>query len=514
MNDLRSRGLQPINDLEPCGSSVRDHPDFERLQSEIAKLTNPSENGSPDWEQAVKLSSALMADNNDILVASYLAGALLATRGLDGLCYGAQTLENLLATHWEQLYPPVARRRARRNAIQWLIDRALAHAEEHDWSSWPPQDPTLVDGLLSALAGIDRVLAENDSDAPSLQPLCARIGMLRVATIEPSAPAPTSGIATPGLQPSLAGSPAVQADKPTRLAVDSSDSAIRAAEHALDRLATIGNWYAQNDPSNAFGFRLRRMGVWAGIEYPPIADGAQTKLPGPIPALQDALRDLQSCGAHEDMIGFAEIQVLRYPFWLDLNYATAAALGELDDVWSAARHEVCNETANFVSRLQGIKHLNFANGVPFANADTVQWLDSLASPGGNARGDGTADPLAAVQSRARALAANNDLRAAARCLQDAIDTSTAVAGRLRLRKVLCELLLENRPHAKLDAFARGLVEEIDRYSVASWDPELAADALSAAYAILSRNEQNEAETDALLSRIALLNVAIAVPLIT
>ena len=64
------------------------------------------------------------------------------------------------------------------------------------------------------------------------------------------------------------------------------------------------------------------------------------------------------------------------------------------------------------------------------------------------------------------------------------------------------------------AIARALVAEVDRYGVASWDPELTADALRAAFAILSRNDQNEAETAALLARIAPLDVAIAVRLIT
>jgi len=79
---------------------------------------------------------------------------------------------------------------------------------------------------------------------------------------------------------------------------------------------------------------------------------------------------------------------------------------------------------------------------------------------------------------------------------------------------MCDLLLENRPGARLDAFARALVDEVDRYGVASWDPDLTADALRAAYAILSRNDQNETETAALLARIAPLDVSIAVRLIT
>ena len=525
MTDFKSLGTQPISDAQPCGVDVRDDPDFELLQNEIAKLTNPAASGSPDWEQVVRLSSALLAGKGkDILVASYLTGALLVTRGLAGLNDGAQVLEGLLSTHWERLYPPVARLRARRNAIQWLIDRVRAHGEEHDWSSWPPQDAAMVDALRASLAGIDAVLAEKDDDAPSMQPLRALLGTVQVAEPEPPAPEPVTEpepvvaapapAPRPAPAPAPAAAPAMQAGPLTPLAVDSSDSPSRATDEALDRLAAIGNWYAQNEPSSAAGFRLRRIGVWAGIERAPFANGSETQLPGPIAPLQDALRNLQSRAAHMDIVGFAETQVLTYPFWLDLNHAAATSLAQLGDAWSAARREVCNETAKFVARMEGIERLKFANGVPFANADTVQWLGSLASSGADAGAAAAPDPLLAVLSRARALAADNDLRAAAQCLQDAIDKTAAVGTRLRLRTALCDLLLENRPGARLDAFARALVEEVDRYGVASWDPELTADALRAAYAILSRNDQNEAETAALLARIAPLNVAIAVRLIT
>nr|WP_306806062.1 type VI secretion system protein TssA [Caballeronia sp. BR00000012568055] len=509
VNDIKSLGTQPISDAQPCGIDVRDDPDFDLLQNEIAKLTNPAASGAPDWEQVVRLSSALLANKGkDILVASYLTGALLITRGLTGLSDGAQMLEGMLATHWEQLYPPVARLRARRNAVQWLIDRVRAHGEEHDWSSWPPQDAALVGAVREALAGIDRVLAEKDDEAPSMQPLRALLGTVQV--VEPVVEVvPEVVVVAPAPVAVVAAVPAAAAPLP----VDSTDSASHATDEALQRIAEIGHWYAENEPSSALGFRLRRIGAWAGIEQLPVASGAETRLPGPLPQLQDALRNLQSRAAHADVVAFAETQLAQYPFWLDVQCAAAASLAILGDAWSDAHREVCNETAKFVARMDGIERLKFSNGVPFAGADTLAWLGTLASSGADAGASVAADPLAAVISRARALAADNDLPAAAQCLQDAIDKSTAVSARLRLRTALCDVLLEYRPGARLDAFARALVEEIDRFGVAAWDPSLTADALRAAYGILSRNDANEDETARLLARIAPLDVGIAVRLV-
>jgi type VI secretion system protein VasJ len=58
-----------------------------------------------------------------------------------------------------------------------------------------------------------------------------------------------------------------------------------------------------------------------------------------------------------------------------------------------------------------------------------------------------------------------------------------------------------------------VVAEIDRFGVCTWDPPQAVEGLRAAYAILSRNDDNQAEADALLARIAPLNAAAAVRLI-
>ena len=78
---------------------------------------------------------------------------------------------------------------------------------------------------------------------------------------------------------------------------------------------------------------------------------------------------------------------------------------------------------------------------------------------------------------------------------------------------MCDLLLEHRPGARLDSFARAVVAEIDRFGVCTWDPPQAVEGLRARYAIPSRNDDNQAEADALLARIAPLNAAAAVRLI-
>jgi type VI secretion system protein VasJ len=446
----------------------------------------------------------------------------LQTRGLPGLRDGARILADLLENWWDQLYPPLQRLRARRNAVQWLVDRIRAHSDETDWSTLPQQDPAMVEGLLGALGAIDTLLAEKDSEAPSLLALRTLVKTIPVQVVaapaEPATAAPLAangaGNGTNGTASGAVKTTGLVAPALAQTALDSAENVDQATSEALERLADIADWISEADSTNPLGFRLRRVAAWSAIEQAPAGPGGQTALPGPIAPVQEALRGLLSRVAHEDIVSFAETQLRLFPLWLDLNYVAAEALGQLGEKGLAAQREVRNETAKLVDRLAGVEQLKFASGMPFANADTRQWLlaSAPATPGDGV-GAAPVDPLQAVLLRARALAADNDLAGAADCLQQAIEQHTAPAARRRLRTVLCDLLLEHRPGARLDSFARAVVDEIDRFGVCTWDPPQAVEGLRAAYAILNRNDDNQAEADALLARIAPLDAAAAVRLV-
>ena len=159
--DYSALGKQPIGDAQPAGSDVRSDDDYDTLQTEIGKMSNPVASGSIDWQQVATLSETILSTKSkDLLVASYLTGALLQTRDLPGLLDGLRVVGGMLETYWDTLFPPLARLRGRRNALQWLIERVTAHSEEHDWSALPPQEPELVDGLRACMRAIDAVTAD------------------------------------------------------------------------------------------------------------------------------------------------------------------------------------------------------------------------------------------------------------------------------------------------------------------------------------------------------------------
>lgn len=505
-------GKQAIAGPQPAGEEVREDPAFELLEAELAKLSSPVHSMTMDWNKVNQWSTELLSTKGkDLLVACYLAGGLLETRGLYGLADGLKVLADMLQTYWDTLYPGLKRMRGRRNALQWLVDRVQQRATETDWGALPPQEAELVARLAASLKAMDAVLAEKDSEAPSIRALQNLVGALTVVEekAEP-APPPAASAAAPAPP---AGAP------PATLLLDSADNVERALEEACSRLGSLAEWFLANDSSNPLSYRLNRTAAWSTLEALPPADGGQTRIAPPISQLTDALARLKDSQSDAELVAFAEAQLAAFPFWLDLNGVCAAALGRMGSGFAAARQEVCNETARLLARLPGLEKLAFSSGMPFAASDTLDWLATLlpgitATASGPATGGRASDAVTAAIGNARALAANDDLASAAACLQEQLALQPSPRDQLLLQIRLCELLLQHRPGAALSAFAQAVVQAIDRHQLGSWDPAMALDGLQVAYGVMARNEEDRAAADTLLARIVALDAATAVKLVT
>ena len=123
--DLASLGKTPISPEHPAGADVRYDPDFDHLQAEIDKLASPSATAATDWKKVAHLASSILSTKaKDLLVASYLAVALIHTDRSDGLLTGLSIMHDLLANFWEGLFPPRKRLRGRLAALEWWIEKS------------------------------------------------------------------------------------------------------------------------------------------------------------------------------------------------------------------------------------------------------------------------------------------------------------------------------------------------------------------------------------------------------
>lgn len=511
-NTLTSElGKLPIAGPLPAGSEVREDPDFELLESEIAKLSSPVHSSTLEWGKVTQLSTDLLSNKGkDMLVACYLTGGLLETRGLPGLADGFRVLADLLETYWDTLFPNLKRMRGRRNALQWLIDRIQQRALEADWSAMSPQPEELLAALMSSLQSIDKVLLDKDPDAPSVRSI---LGLIKAIPVIDTTPVEAK-------TDNQSGSDKAAASSSLDAKLESSAECERALESACSRLIQIAEWYLNNETTNPIAYRLDRLAAWTPLNGLPPADNGQTKIPPPISQIVEALQRLKVSQSDADLVQFAEAQLSAFPFWLDLNFICADALGRLGAEYSAAQAEVCGETARLVARLPGLAELSFDGGMPFADGDTLGWLSTLQSnknssnAGAASRGTNreSESVLTAIAS-ARALAASDDLIGAADCLQQQLALNLPARDHLVLRIRLCEMLLVHRPRALLKGFAQSLLATIDHHDLGTWDPALALDGLKVAYDVMSRDEDDKESINALLARMVALDAGVAVKLL-
>ncbi|KOT11906.1 bimE domain protein [Burkholderia mallei] len=332
------------------------------------------------------------------------------------------------------------------------------------------------------------------------------------------------------------------ARQPARL--DEAAGRDRALADALAQLHCVATAFAQADWADARGFRLRRVACWSSVCALPETDAenGRTRIAAPSASIVGAAKNIDEDGEPVAAVRFAEAHAQAFPLWLDLQRIAARALARAGGDGADARREVETAVRALLARLPGLDALTFADGTPFADDATRAWLGELGAPvvaadavspsslplsprpsppersspmaGEPARAPGDACGASADDAvdRACAFAASGQLDLALHAIQHAIDRATSAEQRLRARVRLCELARDHWPHEVPEAFARGVIEPIRRHDLLAWNPELALDGLSAAYALLIRRDRESAHARTVLDEIASVDAARAMRL--
>lgn len=111
---LRDELLHPIAGNNPGGIELRYDPVFDKIK-EARREDDDVPQGewttslkSADWPLVVKLSTdALTTRSKDLQIGAWLTEALLRREGFAGLAAGLETLEGLVDTFWDNLYPEI-----------------------------------------------------------------------------------------------------------------------------------------------------------------------------------------------------------------------------------------------------------------------------------------------------------------------------------------------------------------------------------------------------------------------
>lgn len=474
--DHNQLGAFTITDDFPAGQNPRDGDAFATAQAEIDKLNNIHADASVDWQKLSSLcEDILVSEGKDLNVAVWLLCAWTRLHGLTGLSDGVHVLKDVLTLYWTDMTPPLARLRARRNQIEWLLEWLDKVLEE----TFEPIAADSAERLRDDWDAIDTFWREQDAEGPGLFRLRRRLGEIPSIAVEPEPPAqveqvPVVDSSPPIVVPVVSAaqqsmkSPLPVAITPTLVLPNSDEDIDSGVEKIFESLGPIQAYCLDQRPTLPLAFRLARQAAWITVEQLPASQGRTTRLSSPADAQRDTFVRLQQTGEPLDIIRFCEGRLSSFPFWLDLNRACHTALAQVDAI--AAASTLALEVRTFMLRVPGLADLTFADGMPFADGATQLWLNSLAPASAGA--SHAQDPLNLRVTAAERLAVEGQLNEALADLQKAIETCANERDRFRLRTAQCALVHRFDAKAELYIPLESLLGQADESRLAQWEPDL------------------------------------------
>ena len=540
--DLSTLGKEPVRSDQPAGSGVRYDPLFDQLQAEIDRASLPAVAGAVDWDKVVRLAAEILSQKSkDLLVAGYLAVGLIQVRGMEGLALALRIYRDLVEHHGQSLFPQ--RERARLRAVEWWLEKSAAALATLGAC---PVEPVLLVSMEEQLAKLSQLLPELLPDAPSLQLLRdflrrgaessrADVSRADAATIAPESSAiATESSAMATESSAMATESSAMATESSAMATESSaiasessamatepcakgtgtcgaspparsDEAPVAApgtvsachdgalplEDLLHQLRAMADLLRGQDHRDPLSYRLSRQANWLSLTQLPPAEGGRSRLPAPPASLSVRFAELRRVGESRALLGELESQLGQFIFWLDLNRVAAETLMELDSAQAAA-DAVCQETASLIRRLPGLDDLTFADGTPFADARTRQWLKKqlgkgktldVASPVLSEMG--APHPLAAAigskTEAAGALIEQGRVSDAIGIFQEELHGARSGRERLEWRLALSRMLLAGEQAGFALPHLEQAVADITNYCLEGYDPVMALEGLKLAW---------------------------------
>lgn len=504
--NLESLGKQPISQDQPAGADIRFEPLFEELQSEVGKLSSISGPASVDWGKVIKLSSEILAEKSkDLLVASYLAVALIYNRQVEGFAIGLRVYQELLETFWNRLYP--AKMKGRAGAIEWWIEKTEGALKQIKRRALP-QDQ--MNSLKERLEKIELFLSKNLEEPPSFNSI---LDQLETLSLPP--PEKPKEELTPPSEKATRGEPEASE------VIATEQDAQKVLNYGLQktREATVFLW--QKNLSNPLPYRWSRIMAWSMVEdLPPATDG-KTRISPPPAQVKNIFTELKNKGDHEGLIRSAEGRLPQFIFWIDLNRLVSEGLANLGENYQKAKEAVIQEAAFLLHRLQGLEHLSFSDGTPFADSETKQWLKEIALKGGGAEEPSSTTPIATSQDKhpiekeveeAQALIKKGKLLEAIERLQNKFHHSPSQREKLLWRLAMSQLLVKNKQAKVAIPHLDQILKDIDFYRLEEYDPELAIKSLKTVWTGLSSQSDQPSKEKAseVLQRIAKLDLTEAI----
>jgi type VI secretion system protein VasJ len=407
---LLAIGSTAIQGESPCGINAKYEPSFEALEAELAKQESLSSD-TVDWKEVKALATDLLQNTTkDYLVASYLTHALTITEGYTGLLVGVKILESFTENFWQASFPPAKRLRARKTAIEWLVEKTSHYIEIS-----PPTnaDNEVIIELANSVKNLDLSLADKmEAQSPSMAELNRNLKRLKQSaefelkanvekapppvvipepapiaaqevtnTLPPETPAPTT------LQPvepiTATSAPASSTHNPSSNSVPISNTALandadakKLYKQVQDALRQLAEFHAEQKTADPKRYRYSRAALWDSLEKLPPNKDSKTQLPKPAVDKFKKLQELFEQGDFIAVLNQAEKSASKMPYWFDGQRLIANSLAALGGEFTKAAEALTLELKQFLTRLPSIINLCYSDGTPFADEQTLLWINT------------------------------------------------------------------------------------------------------------------------------------------
>ncbi|MGY0576297.1 type VI secretion system protein TssA [Bradyrhizobium sp. RDM12] len=509
-------GAAPVPGPAPAGMNARDAPEFERLEAELWRMDADGPT-AVDWSKVNTLSFHILANQSkDILVACWATYGLFRTRGYQGLAVGLGVLRGMVDAHWEGLFPPVKRERARIGAIDWLVGRVgpevaanvLIEAEYPAvlaaYEALDDLDRQLRDKLVNEQASTGELLR-------TLRPHCEQAK--RAIAV------PTERAAEAARAVEQAGGAAAESTSPVEVAQPAAPEAARSAgadgdcaalvDHLPDMLRLAAAARRVAFPTDPQVYLLNRVGSWMRFDALPPDTGGRTMIFPPADNIA-ALEAKIAAGQHADLLNLAEEIVWISPFWLDVHRHAAKALEQMGLLFEPAAAAVRASVALLVTRYPRILTFQFNDGRAFADQETRVW----AAVGGTDVSAGR-DPVDDAVVEAHKLIGGGQPQAALEKLSRALDGASGERARFVGQLAQARFCIETGLVATAVPLLEHMEEVIAQRNLESWEPALALDVAELRFRAMTHSDSQQmldeprrrAALEQIRTRVAAIDIA-------
>jgi len=473
--------LQPFEGIS-AGEDPRYSDEFVLAKTEIDKLA------FNDYNAVMTLSREILTSNGkDLRVAGYFTLANTYINGAKGLIDGLILYRELMERFGDSLYPE--KENARNSALLWLNNsKMLAYVKQNQ----DPVSEEIVHDLERQIERLNEVIVSITNDeSHSFNSLNDWIKKKKVEVSAPP-PAPVQDISTDnnsdvtasvditntvsggtnlndvstGPQTDIVrgeASPIAGADMSSAMSETELYSFIR---KIVDQL--------MSDKEYARGIAYARAARWGGMMMPP-NEGGKTRLTAPRSAGVNQITASLSSGDNEAALKMCEAIFFEMGGHLlfDLQmYAqrAAKAMGKND-----IANLISYEAVAMMQRFPGIEELRYDDDTPFANAETIGWLNKIGG-GSQSSGplisadDGNEDLLEKI-NEACEVANDADLNAGLAMLNEYRPKTEK--NRFQLRLGMSQLCLDHGRSELAYPMLEELFKQAERTSLAIWDVQLA-----------------------------------------